>query len=208
MTTARNLLYTDLIKVLGAKSNETVRERILSTLDKYRVQMKPGMPISSGTTARESLFNDIIETCTVIPSAEVPRRLQALFDRYRMQAKKKGELEKEAKSKDTIAVGASGNKKNGVGVKKKSLVKMEPLGGGPVKRTKARGECPKCHSMGVVLAHSYAGDDYFSCIYCGFQAYRAVVETDLDLPLAAELLGRRFDEKSEVEPDELETEIP
>jgi hypothetical protein len=58
-----------------------------------------------------------------------------------------------------------------------------------------------------VLAHSYAGDDYFSCIYCGFQAYRAAIETDLDLPLAAELMGRRFDEKSDREAEELENEL-
>ena len=203
MTTARNLLHADLIKLLSSQSNETIREGISTILDNYRVQLKPGISLANGITAREKLFHDIIETCTLIPSQELPRRLQSLFEKYRMQAKKKGDLGKNMRS---VNGERSGSRAKASGKAKKG-VKMEPLGGGPVKRTKARGECPKCHSMGVVLAHSYAGDDYFSCIYCGFQAYRAVVETDLDLPLAAELLGRRFDEKSEIDPEELENEI-
>ncbi len=66
----------------------------------------------------------------------------------------------------------------------------EPVAGGPRTRKKARGECPKCKSKGVVLARSYSGDEYYSCIYCGWQAYKAVEEDDPNASLAARLLGQ------------------
>lgn len=202
MTTARNLLYADLAQALTANSQETVRERVLRILDKYRIQMKPGISLEEGQTARESIFREIMEKCTVVSAAEIPRKLNTIFARYRMQSKQK--LAGQARERDSASKADSNdkNKEAALGAKTKSNMKTEPLGGGPIKRTKIRGECPKCHSRGVVLAHSYAGDDYFSCIYCGFQAFRAAIETELDLPLAAELLGRRFDDKSETEHEE------
>jgi len=66
----------------------------------------------------------------------------------------------------------------------------EPVAGGPRARKKARGECPKCKSKGVVLARSYSGDEYYSCIYCGWQAYKAVDEDDSNASLAVRLLGQ------------------
>lgn len=204
MTTARNLLYADLTKALATKSNETVRERVLKALDKYRVQMKPGIELENGSTARESLYREIMEKCTMVSASELPRRLQTIFDRYRMQSKQKGSLVgQDGVSTPSSSKASPAQAKDAGSGKRKPTVRTEPLGGGPVKRSKARGECPKCHSRGVVLAHSYAGDDYFSCIYCGFQAFRAAIETDLDLPLAAELLGRRFDEKTEVDQEDI-----
>src|SRR5688572_7062178 len=141
MTTARNLLYADLTKVLAAKSNETVRERILRTLEKYRVQMKPGATLANGMTAREALFKDIIETCTMISTAEIPRRIQVVIDRYRMQAKQNSKAdisEKVAISESPAETRKTSSRKTkGVG-KNKQLIRMEPLGGGPVKRAKTR----------------------------------------------------------------------
>ncbi len=66
----------------------------------------------------------------------------------------------------------------------------EPVAGGPRARKKARAECPKCHSMGVVLARSYSGDEYYSCIYCGWQAYKPADEDDPNASLALRLLGQ------------------
>ena len=66
----------------------------------------------------------------------------------------------------------------------------EPVAGGPRKRGRTRAECPKCHSMGVVLARSYSGDEYFSCIYCGWQAYKPAEEDDPNASLAVRLLGQ------------------
>lgn len=66
----------------------------------------------------------------------------------------------------------------------------EPVAGGPRARKKARGECPKCKSLGVVLARSYSGDEYYSCIYCGWQAYRPADEDDPNASLAVRLLGQ------------------
>lgn len=72
----------------------------------------------------------------------------------------------------------------------------EPVAGGPRKRGRTRGECPKCHSMGVVLARSYSGDEYFSCIYCGWQAYKPTEEDDPNASLAVRLLGQSPTESS------------
>ena len=72
----------------------------------------------------------------------------------------------------------------------------EPVAGGPRKRGRTRGECPKCHSMGVVLARSYSGDEYFSCIYCGWQAYKPAEEDDPNASLAVRLLGQSPTETS------------
>lgn len=72
----------------------------------------------------------------------------------------------------------------------------EPVAGGPRKRGRSRGECPKCHSMGVVLARSYSGDEYFSCIYCGWQAYKPTEEDDPNASLAVRLLGQTPSESS------------
>jgi hypothetical protein len=66
----------------------------------------------------------------------------------------------------------------------------EPVAGGPRTRKKARGECPKCKSMGVVLARSYSGDEYYSCVYCGWQAYRPADDADPNASLAIRLLGQ------------------
>ncbi len=66
----------------------------------------------------------------------------------------------------------------------------EPVAGGPRARKKARAECPKCKSMGVVLARSYSGDEYYSCIYCGWQAYKPADEDDPNASLALRLLGQ------------------
>ncbi len=72
----------------------------------------------------------------------------------------------------------------------------EPVAGGPRKRGRTRGECPKCHSMGVVLARSYSGDEYFSCIYCGWQAYKPTEDDDPNASLAVRLLGQSPSETS------------
>jgi hypothetical protein len=72
----------------------------------------------------------------------------------------------------------------------------EPVAGGPRKRGRTRGECPKCHSMGVVLARSYSGDEYFSCIYCGWQAYKPTEDDDPNASLAVRLLGQTPSESS------------
>ena len=47
----------------------------------------------------------------------------------------------------------------------------QAIAGGPKQGSNTRGTCPKCRSVGIVLARAYGGDDYHSCIYCGYQAY-------------------------------------
>lgn len=58
---------------------------------------------------------------------------------------------------------------------------------GPSKRA----ECPKCKGRGVVLARSYTQEEYYTCIYCGWQAFKPFEEANADSPLAARLLAQR-----------------
>jgi|GEM_PF-981912 len=71
---------------------------------------------------------------------------------------------------------------------------------GPSKRS----ECPKCKSRGVVLARSYTQEEYFSCIYCGWQAFKPFEEANADSPLAARLMAQRpsLPQKSKEDEDE------
>jgi hypothetical protein len=43
--------------------------------------------------------------------------------------------------------------------------------------------------MGVVLARSYATDEYYSCIYCGWQGFKPPDAIEGQDSLAARLLG-------------------
>ena len=43
--------------------------------------------------------------------------------------------------------------------------------------------------MGVVLARSYAEDEYYSCIYCGWQGFKVAPPGEEQDSLAARLLG-------------------
>jgi hypothetical protein len=41
------------------------------------------------------------------------------------------------------------------------------------------------------LARTYAQEEYYSCIYCGWQAFKPFEEANPDAPLAARLLAQR-----------------
>ena len=68
---------------------------------------------------------------------------------------------------------------------------VTPLFPGTPTGPSRRSECPKCKSRGVVLARSYTQEEYFSCIYCGWQAFKPFEEANADSPLAARLLSQR-----------------
>lgn len=185
MATARDTLLADLLKLLKSAYSERSENSVMILLERFRVQTKAG-PDSTRGTARELLLAELLKLWRTQSKGEISLAILAIVNQYRMQLKPTEDQK--------IAI-----KERAKTTSKKLLIKrpLQPLAGGPQKRQRIRGECPKCHSMGVVLARSYSGDEYFSCIYCGYQTYRAAMDLEFDLPLAAELLNRRFDEKDQ-----------
>ena len=186
--TARDLLLSELLSLLTKPFSSISEDQISQIISRFRLQLKSGVDVPGSKTARETLCADLTNCWRT-----ANKNISSVIDRYRMQLKVQG------KSKKTKALKTKQEKIVEFSPAAIKTMRVEPLAGGPQKQNRDRGQCPKCRSRGVVLAHSYSGDDYFSCIYCGFQAYKAPIDSELDLPLAAELLGRRFDDHEEVE---------
>jgi hypothetical protein len=207
LATAREQLYeeitAELAKAFGDDSDKTVRE----ILKKYRVQTKPGVKIPDDRTARDALGDRILALWKK-PPKDVDARIGTLIDEFRMQNKARGKATKKAAGKSAAkkkatpshALSRSTDKPLPTPAEEKPRAPRRPaiepaVRGGPRRRGKTRSECPKCKSMGVVLASSYAGDEYFSCIYCGWQAYKPVDEDDPNASLAVRLLGTSASKK-------------
>lgn len=186
MATARDTLLADLVKLFKSGYSDRAESGVGALLDRFRIQAKSGPDAKRGT-ARELLSAELLNLWKTQSLADLTKPILAAVSQYRMQLKQAG-AEKKTNAKEKIKLASKGLVSKRV---------EQPLAGGPQKRQRVRGECPKCHSMGVVLARSYNGDEYFSCIYCGYQTYRAAMDLEFDLPLAAELLNRRFDEKDQ-----------
>ena len=184
MATARDLLLVELLKLFNTAYTERSEQTLVKSLERFRVQAKSASASTHGT-ARELLIHDLKTLWLERPKADLADSILLVLSRYRMQLKPL-EAKQGAKSRSKMLSQMSANGVTG-----------EPVAGGPQRRQRIRGECPKCHSMGVVLARSYSGDEYCSCIYCGYQTYRAAMDLEFDLPMAAELLNRRFDEKEQ-----------
>ena len=185
MATARDTLLVDLSRLLKTAYSERSTASVGALLEQFRIQSKSGPDTLRGT-ARELLSMQLLRLWRDQLSGDFSQAILNTLNQYRMQLKKAADKKTGTK-----------NKSKALSKKLLSKLPLEPLAGGPQKRQRIRGECPKCHSMGVVLARSYNGDEYFSCIYCGYQTYRTTLDLDFDLPMAAELLNRRFDEKDQ-----------
>src|SRR5690606_79060 len=143
-------------------------------------------------TARDLLANKIVEAWQQNSAAE-KKNLNRIISSFRMQLKQglnRGKLH-ESKSAHTNDVSPTSDhaksmtrsqikentaKQENAYFKSKSplgdlTIDQIPIAGGPKQGSNSRGQCPKCRSMGIVLARAYGGDDYYSCIYCGFQSY-------------------------------------
>ena len=206
MYTAREKLYQDILALFTKPFTEFGQQEVMGILSKYRIQIKADGIIPSSITARQQLGRNLVQLWQDhnISAAEVKSAINA----YRMQFKKSENKQQNNRKhwqidiKEKILIRKSKQIVEDAIIKcilsnrytEKS--KIQPIAGGPIKRNKSRANCPKCHSYGVVLARSYSGDEYFNCIYCGFQAYRSSANAELDLPLASELLNRTIREKT------------
>lgn len=213
MATARERLLQALLAIISQPFSEEGKVALSRLLNSYRVQAKPGENLPKDQTARNALADKIVEawkqSCPldrkflsrVISSFRM--QLKQGFSRSRMLESKQSQKEAgqevagqsmvsaRAKAKDIAAKQENAYFKD----KAKNVVNPEgstQIAGGPKQNPKSRGQCPKCRSIGIVLARAYGGDDYHSCIYCGYQAYLKNTDPKLDLPLAAELLGDAF----------------
>ncbi len=213
MATARERLLQALTAIISQPCNEDGKTTLKRLLNSYRVQAKPGEHLDKNQTARDLLADKIIEAWQQNTATE-KKNLNRIISSFRMQLKQglnRGKLHESRAAHASEAMSAGDHAKNMTRSQiKENTAKQEnayfkskttgleldlgaiPIAGGPKQGSNSRGQCPKCRSMGIVLARAYGGDDYYSCIYCGFQSYLKGVDPKLDLPLAAELLGSAF----------------
>lgn len=212
MATARERLLQALTAITSQPLNEDGKAALNRLLNSYRVQIKPGESINKTETARDALAIQLIESWQ--QSCPVDKKvLGRVISSFRMQLKQGLNRNKFAENKgdrdlnQSDLVGAGKNLtraqiKENISKHENAYFKdkvsgneindADAIAGGPKQGSNARGQCPKCRSMGIVLARAYGGDDYHSCIYCGYQAYLKGKDPKLDLPLAAELLGGAY----------------
>lgn len=208
MATARERLLQALSAIISQPFSDEGNQALSRLLNSYRVQAKPGETLDKDQTARDALAEKIIESWK--KSNQIDRKaLSAIISSFRMQLKLglsrgKAEMKTDHKSSSSGLISRTGALRGRGG---ENLAKQEnayfkdkhekgrdviddlSIAGGPKHGSNARGQCPKCRSLGIVLARAYGGDDYHSCIYCGYQAYLKSSDPNFDLPLAAELLG-------------------
>jgi hypothetical protein len=217
LATARESLYDEMIALSAQPFADAVVDTVLKTMLRYRVQTKPGVQVPPDVTARDALGERLVELLRTRP-ANLSEALGTTIDEFRMQVKgkapssstpkapKPGKVKAPAPADDDAGDDEDGEDVDGptrpaptrpASPRAASTPDMrafprgaEPVAGGPRRRGRSRSECPKCHSMGVVLARSYAGDEYFSCIYCGWQAYKPADDSDPTASLAGRLLGQ------------------
>lgn len=220
MATARERLLQALTAIISQPFSEEGKIALLRLLNSYRVQAKPGESIDKNQTARDALAEKIIETWKKQSPVE-KKNLSRLISTFRMQLKQGLSRNKLVDGKSIIVDANDGRdqlrglsrseiKENAAKhenayfqdkIDSPDVIKSAPIAGGPKQGSNARGQCPKCRSIGIVLARAYGGDDYYSCIYCGFQSYLKGADPKFDLPLAAELLGNTFGEPKKDEED-------
>ncbi len=183
-TTARDALGERLLDLWRAGSDDdATRTRMGTLIDEFRMQLKQSGP--EGAPAGGP---------AVPRPAPRPRPTPATTASPRLESKAPSTPRKSSAADKPLARPAPPPQSVTLGMGDPPARGMrhiaEPVAGGPRRRQKARGECPKCKSLGVVLARSYSGDEYYSCIYCGWQAYKPTDEDDPNASLAIRLLGQ------------------
>jgi hypothetical protein len=212
VATARETLLDEIVALVQASPSEALEAQVNDVMLRYRVQTKPGIKVEDGQTARDALALRLVALWRE-RGLDAKDEMGTTIDQFRMQTKgktkpvaksadkKSGRPQKASDDDDDDGDGAAlappaFSRSHAPISADDPPVYIAPqpraiaVAGGPRRRGKTRSECPKCHSMGVVLARSYAGDEYFSCIYCGWQAYKPVDENDPTASLASRLLGQ------------------
>lgn len=213
MATARERLLQALTAIISQPFSEDGKVALNRLLNSYRVQAKPGENLDKNQTARDALSHKIVDAWKQHCPIE-RKNLSRIISSFRMQLKQglsrgklleskldqrtdQSDLSGQSKGLTRSQIKANISKHENAYFKEKhetnqGVLENASIAGGPKQKSSTRGQCPKCRSMGIVLARAYGGEDYYSCIYCGYQAYLKGADPKLDLPLAAELLGGAF----------------
>ena len=220
MATARERLLQALHAIISRPYSEEGKGALKRLLNSYRVQAKPGGALEKEQTARDVLAAHIISSWQQKGSLD-KKLIISLINPFRMQVKhglsraleqnlpapgtKITSEQEPGGSSARVRVKENINRHQNAYFKDKNDPKKKQVesfvAGGPLPKKQGRGQCPKCRSMGVVLARSYGSEDHCSCIYCGYQAQINTADPKLDLPLAAELVSRTIGDPK-LEPDE------
>lgn len=222
MATARERLLQALTAIISQPFNEDGKVALKRLLNSYRVQAKPGENLDKNQTARDALADKIVAAWKQDSITE-KKHISRLISCFRMQLKQGLSRGRLFDSKNSPQQDTSDFKEQSKGFTRLQIrentakhenayFKNKPekdqdksedvaIAGGPKLGSNTRGQCPKCRSIGIVLARAYGGDDYYSCIYCGFQSYLKGADPKLDLPLAAELLGDAFSDPEKEDED-------
>jgi hypothetical protein len=209
VATARERLLQALTSITSQPISEEGLAGLNRLLNSYRVQAKPGESNDKEQTARDSLAAKLIDAWHK-QALHDKDAIDRIVDSYRMQLKhglSRGRMLESKPDVKTTSSPVDAGPKGAFRTKTKennakhenayfkdkkdasddTVVKVA-IAGGPKVASNTRGQCPKCRSLGIVLARAYGGDDYHSCIYCGYQAYLKDADPTVDLPLAASLL--------------------
>jgi len=180
--TARDALGDRILELWRAGGDDdSTRAKMGTLIDEFRMQLKqagPEAPAAGGAPKAPPRPKPAPSTSTPSPTAKSPAPAP------RKPTMPEKPLAPRPPPPQSVSLGMSDPPAKGM------RHVAEPVAGGPRRRQKARGECPKCKSHGVVLARSYSGDEYYSCIYCGWQAYKPTDEDDPNASLAIRLLGQ------------------
>lgn len=208
MATARERLLQSLSAIISQALTSETKVALKRLLNTYRVQAKPGEAQSQDRTARDVLADQIIAAWSNKGSLN-KNDVELLISPFRMQLKQglmRGKPYEDRPDSDDSSMSTNVfspspkrsriqeniNRHQNAYFRDKGQKKSNndniPIAGGPLQKAGGRGQCPKCRSKGIVLARSYGAEDYYSCIYCGYQAYLKSMDQKVDLPLAAELL--------------------
>jgi hypothetical protein len=202
VATAREKLVQSILAIIGQPYDMEGHNSLIRLLNSYRVQAKPGAQLGKIETARNDLANQLINSWKQGFLTD-KQSLNQIISSFRMQVKqgltRLRTIETRSRNHDNLNGSPllrirKDNKTNHENAYFKDKyqtnqkINHTAIAGGPKQTQNKRSQCPKCRSFGIVLARAYIGDDYHSCIYCGYQAYLKDGDPSLDLPLAAKLL--------------------
>jgi hypothetical protein len=170
---ARDELSYRIVQLIQSNSSELAKD-LWEIVDDFRMQYKDNVPLEQVTTA---------ENISSRPPIKLENHKTGIQSQVREKRKKdavKSGLSTSIESSDTQRRLVAQNKKttNNTAQPFNETKAVVAVSGGPRLKKHARSECPKCRSFGVVLARNYIGDDYFSCVYCGWQAFRGKESND------------------------------
>ena len=181
------------VAALWTRSPKDVDRAVEALLDKYRMQLKRGGADGEADSPSE---NGAARPAATKPKPADPPRGGSAEPRPAAKAAASPAVRKSAAAAAAPGPAALPPPRVGGGVAsamppRAAPQSVTPLFPGTPTGPSRRSECPKCKSRGVVLARAYTHEEYYSCIYCGWQAFKPFEEATQDSPLAARLLAQR-----------------